>query len=480
MIKYKRKPWKHQEEIIQRAKAHQNFAILADTGTGKSLCYINILRHWYAEKLEIGRTCVFTPGVTLRNHQDEWFENSSIRPESIAILGGPGAKRVRDFNRKVLEGSTRIILLNYESLLMEPLFKLLKEWRPEYLVFDESHRLKNPRARRSIKAEELANPDKDPPRKLLLTGSPVLNSPLDLFQQMKVMDGGKLFGRNFFVFRGRYFRDINAGMPRNKYFPNWKIRPNALEEINSKLASKSVSIRKEDCLDLPPLIKKTIYVEMSPKQARLYKEMRNDFVTYMEDRGKQRAAVATLALTKGMRLQQIASGYVKFEDGGEIAFDDCPKIKALKELLEDLTETNKVIVWACWKANYEQIRKVCESLKLDYVEVHGEISNADKFEAINRFNKDPKYKVFIGNPGAGGIGINLVVAPSAIYFSRGFSLEHSLQSMARNYRGGSDQHEKVVHFDLISEGTIEELILKRLNNKEEIGSRVLAEVALEI
>jgi len=81
-----------------------------------------------------------------------------------------------------------------------------------------------------------------------------------------------------------------------------------------------------------------------------------------------------------------------------------PRIKALRELLEDLTPEHKVIIWAVFKNNYTQIKALCEKLRINYVEVHGGISEKKKHEAITAFDKDDKTRVYIGHPGAGGIG----------------------------------------------------------------------------
>ena len=79
----------------------------------------------------------------------------------------------------------------------------------------------------------------------------------------------------------------------------------------------------------------------------------------------------------------------------------------------------------------------------------------------------------IANQGAGGIGINMTEASYSIFFSRNFSLEHDLQAEARNYRGGSEMHQKVTRIDLVSPGTIDELISEALANKQNMAEKIL-------
>jgi SNF2 family DNA or RNA helicase len=138
-----------------------------------------------------------------------------------------------------------------------------------------------------------------------------------------------------------------------------------------------------------------------------------------------------------------------------------------------------VIVWAVFRENYERIRKVCHKLKAGYVELHGDVAEGKRQENIHKFNNDDEVRVLIGHPGSGGIGVNLIAASYAVFYSRTFSLEHSVQAEARNYRGGSDIHESVTRIDLCCEGTIDEDVQKKLADKMEIGEAVLRQIALE-
>jgi hypothetical protein len=206
--------------------------------------------------------------------------------------------------------------------------------------------------------------------------------------------------------------------------------------------------------------------------------MRKNFVASLEDKnGQQKFSVAELVITKTLRMQQIVSGHLRVEneDGTTttLTIGDNPRKETLRGLLEDLCPANKVIVWAVFKDNYADIRHVCEKLKLKFVELTGETK--DKESAMKEFNTNPEISVLIGNPGAGGIGVNLVAANTMIYYSRSFSLEHDIQSEARNYRGGSEIHSKITRYDIVAPHTIDELVLETLANKQEISDAILRE-----
>ena len=488
-IEYLVPRWKHQAEGEERAfqaylkQKDFGYGFFFEPGTGKSLTTINVLRRMMMHEQRFLRTMIFAPPVVLKNWKEEFKKFSKVEPRKIHVLQDAGKKRLKIFNEQAFDHTGRqmpgIFITNYEGLLMDDLFNAMLKWQPEVIVFDESHRLKNPSAKRTKRADILANPG-DPkllrkvtrPSVFILSGSPILNSPMDIFAQFLALDGGATFGENFFAFRARYFRDANAGMPSQRHFPNWQPLPRALDEIQKLIAAKSMRAKKQDCLDLPPLIKQTILVEMSVEQKRVYEDMKKNLVAYLDDE----ACVAQLAITKALRLMQIVSGFVRTEDENDIAFKENPKADALADLLEDLAPDHKVIVWCVFKQDYKTVREICSALKLPMVELHGDVNATKKNENIEKFEKDPKVRVLIGHPGSAGIGVNLVASSYAIYYSRTFSLEARLQSEARNYRGGSERHESITHIDLVMQGTIEELVVRRLAEKEEIGVKLLQEL----
>lgn len=465
--------WQHQKTAIERAKDAPEFGLFFSMGCGKTRTAIELLRHKYNQADKICRTIILCPLIICENWQIEILKFSKIPEKEICLIKGIKKERIKRFK----ESGANIFILNYESLLNEELYQNILKWRPEILICDESHRLKNITAKRTKRAILLSDLTHT---RYLLTGTPVLNGPSDLFAQYRLLDGGKTFGKNFYAFRGQYFYDKNYGMPAQKHYPDWRVKPGAFEKINSLIYKKAMRITKEDALDLPELVRQTIYVDMSPEQEKLYEQMKKDFVAFVKNMGKMEASVATLAIVKALRLLQIASGFVKTEEGNEITLKDTPKISALKELLEEITTNDKVLVWAAFKNNYAQIRKVCEELGLPYVEVHGEIPPKEKYEAVYRFQNDRNIKVFIGNQLSGGIGLNLVEASYSIFFSRNFSLEADLQAESRNHRGGSEIHPKITRIDLITKNTIEELVAKSLASKQEIGEKLLRAMALEI
>lgn len=468
--------WNHQVHAIRVAEVVPDLGLFFEQGTGKTRTLIEILRRRFAAAGSLQKTLVFAPIIVCENWKSEFKLYSKINPLDVVVLTGPGKKRIAEFLRQVGDdlSGRKIFVTNYESTQMKDLYKLLSLWSPEILVCDESQRVKNHESIRARAVAALADKTK---HNYILTGTPLLDGKgMDAFMQFRVLDRGATFGKNFYSFRGQYFEDANAPFKgRQSYFPKWEPRPDAFAQFQDRIKSKALRVLKKDCLDLPPLVRQTVHVPLSPSQARMYKEMHNEFITFIESkRGESQAVVAQLAVTKAMKLQQIVSGFVKDENGEVHRIDDNPRLKALKELLEDITPGSKVIVWSHFKENQRMITELCQEMGLGYREIHGDVPHKERESNMKAFRTDDSVRVMAANQAAGGVGVNLVEASYSIYYSKGFKLEDDLQSEARNYRGGSEIHEKVTRIDIVAPGTIDEHCNETLANKQNISETILS------
>lgn len=466
--------WQHQTDAMVKALSTRDFAFLFEQGAGKSRATIETIRRRFAQENRIMRTLILCPQIVCENWKTEWLMYSKIQPHDIVVLKKSGNQRVKDFIAAVGEAFQRnkIVITNYEALQMKELYKCFQHWMPEIMVFDESQRCKNPSGTRAKLAVTLAENTK---HNYILTGTPILQSPMDIFMQFRILDRGETFGKNQWAFKAQYFVDNNAAFKsKQHYFPKWEPRTDMFPVLQQKIQVKSHRVLKKDCMDLPPFVRQNVYVEMSTDQARAYKEMLRDYVTWVQSKkGEPRAVVAQLAVTKALRLQQIVSGFARDEHGKDHWMTDIPRITALSELLEDLAPNHKVIVWCSFIENYKMIANLCEKLGLPYREIHGGISDRDKQKNMEEFRKDESVRVMIANQAAAGVGINLVEASYMIYYSKNFSLEQDLQSEARAYRGGSQIHPKVTRIDLVCKGTIDEMVTESLANKQQVAERLI-------
>lgn len=486
--------WDHQLKSVGEALMLPEYALLHEAGTGKTRTLLEIIRRKYASHNTILNTLILCPQVVISNWGDEILKYTRIPRERIFLVRGDSKRKISQI-QKASEGTGSILITNYESMQNDKVLELLLKMGIRVLVLDESHRVKNPKSKRAKAVLKISDHDNCLYR-YILSGTPVTNSPLDLYMQWRILDKGFTFGKNFYSFRGRYFEDANAqwaGKPN--YFPKWEPRMESMPELANRIATKSSRVLKSECLDLPPLVKKTAFVELGDDQRRVYSEMASELVADVQKQLKSDVPhylVAKMAMEKALRLQQITSGFIpvpktaligdattqaeileKIKQKDVAYFDHNPRAQALSDLLEDLTPSNKVIVWACWQPNYKTIADVCKTLGIQYRELHGAITGEARDEAISSFRNDPDVKVLIANQAAGGIGINLIEASYAIYYSRNFSLEHDIQSEARNYRGGSEMHKSVTRIDLVARGSVDEKVYTALQAKQEISDLLL-------
>lgn len=455
--------WSHQTEAIKRAKELDGFGLFFEVGTGKTLTCIRMLEDKF--KGSVKPTLIVCPPIVIHNWRREILKFTDIKENNVIPLTGSGKQREAKFDASPKKS---IFITNYETLLMKSLFDKFLFWQPACLVLDESHKCKDVKSKRTKQAIRLADKAK---HKFLLSGTPILNTMLDIFSQYRILDP-KLFGRNFFTFRAIHFTDKNRHMPTSKHFPNWVPKDGAAKSIQSKIMKSSMFVEKEKCLDLPPLIRTTAGVELGKKQRRAYNDLKRDYIAYI-DGG---AAVAELAITKALRLQQIVSGHIPIESqaGKSVhIFEDNPRAKVLEQLLLEHTPGHKVIVWAVFKQNYKTIRDICDKNKIKYVECHGEKTATQKQENVDAFNNIEDVRVFIGHPASAGIGINLIPSDISIFYSRNFSLENDQQAEARNYRGGSERHKQIRRIDIVADETIDEQVMLALASKKTIGYNVL-------
>jgi len=457
------KLWAHQQKAVDLAKLKPNIALFLEIGTGKTATLINILRHDYAGHGVVRNTLIFAPLSVCPQWKKEFAKWSKIPEKCIHVLTGDGAKRVRALEAILRFGAPAIIVTNYEAVRIKNFYELLLKWSPHIVVLDESHKVKDPSSLQSKAIYPLCHAAD---RRFILTGTPILNSMLDIFGQYKALDPA-IFGSNFWKFKALYFYDKNAGRP-NCNFPDWQPRPESAKLISECIASTSVQAKKADCLDLPPLLRVPISVPLSEQQRKAYEDMKKHYVTEM----KGVTAIAEFAMTKTLRMQQILAGFIAEDSDSEPVWcDENPRLDCLKDILDQIGG-EKTIIWTTFRPTYMKIAKVCEKSGYKYAFLTGDQSAKQKEESIEAFCRGD-VQALIANPAAGGAGINLQEAKYAIYFTRGYSLEHYLQSEGRNYRGGSEMHDKITHFHLIADDTLDEVIATALLNKQNIGETVL-------
>lgn len=376
---------------------------------------------------------------------------------------------------------------NYEFIRRDERLPELLKWaanRKFHLVCDEAWMLKDygtDQWKAVHKLRRLAQ------RVTLLNGTPIADTPLDLFAQMFMLDKSILGYKWFSHFRARY-----AILKPNVTFPmiiGWQ----NLEELRAKVAPYVLRRETRDCFDLPEILD-PVLVEVPLTEGstwKYYKQMRDDMLVFL-DSGE--ASVAKQAIVKGMRLAQITSGFLggiqvmDLEEGTMIASEDPPKEIGrekldglLKWLKQQGRQSNRIIIWARFRAEIERTAAAFNELAPDHplarrmYLLYGGQSKADRDAAVRAMNPEtvPEENCgVVGSAQAGGAAVNLAGADLMINISRDFNLRAHLQSRGRIDRPG--QRNPIRYVDIVATGpkgqrTIDHHILAALREKEDVA-----------
>lgn len=460
--------WAHQVEAIK--KAHLAFALFFDPGTGKSWTAIEIFKKFLIKlpnnKLERQKLLILAPLNVCRNWENELAKFLGQPYETFLIAGHTKAKRVKTlekYKRLVLKNKHLILISNIEVMRSEDNVDLLIECQFDSLIVDESHNFKTPPGK-SKQTKGLLRLKKETALLrllLLLTGTPAPQGEIDLWSTFTLLNQTT---DSFFVWRKKHFDDKNEARRGTKhYWPQYNIRDSSREEFQKLLSERSMSAEKDEVLDLPPLLRTNIYAEMSAKQARHYETMK-EFLFAIDEDGNELNASNLLVRT--LRLQQILAGFI-----GDEPIKDNSRLKALDSAIEK-TNGEQFIVWTIFKATYGQIAKVLDDKGLTFGRLTGIETAQERFDNIEDFQSG-KLRALIAHPKAGGVGINLTAAPYSIHYTRSYSLVDYLQSVARNYRGGSEVHKRITRIEIVTPRTIDEDITEALIAKKSTQDFIL-------
>lgn len=464
---YKTLPFKHQRDIFEMSRDREAFALLLEMGCGKTKIAIDTAAWLYATG-QIGGVLVVAPNGVHQN----WVDNEvpthmpDYIPFKAAIYRSQPTKSEAAALKATLEyDDLKIVAMNVEAFATKKGIEFADQFLnaiPSIMIVDESSTIKSPKALRTKAILKLGRKAKF---RRIMTGTPITQSPLDLYTQFAFLDPTILRCSSYYAFRNRYaiMREMKTG---GRSFMVVQGYCN-LDELTKLITPHSARVTKAECLDLPDKLYQKRYVELSAKQKQLYEALRRNLIA--EFAGKQ--VVATIALTKLLRLQQIIGGFVAFEDGSLEAIDDRnPRLTALVETLEEVQ--GKVIIWARFRNEIKIITDMVSSIygPAAVVEYHGGIDNATRADAVARFQNDPSVRFFVGHVQAGGKGLTLHAATTVIYYSNDFSLENRLQSEDRAHRIG--QQHAVTYIDLVAPRTIDERLVQCLRTKKELADQI--------
>lgn len=435
---------------------HPYAAVILDMGMGKTATTLSAVNELMFDRFEVTKVLVIAPlrvaNTVWSDEIEQWAELRHLRYSKI--VGTPKQRKV------ALQKDADVYIVNRENLpwLVEqcsPYFK----W--DMVVIDELSSFKSWQSKR-FKAFMAMRPYMK--RIVGLTGTPSSNGLMDLFAEFKVIDGGERLGRFIGEFRSRYFEEGRRnGNIVYEYIP----MDYAECQIQDKISDITISMKALDYLDMPELISTKKLVRMSEKEKEKYSQFKKEYVLSELD-GLEVTAANAASLTN--KLVQLSNGAVYSDDHTVVPLHE-QKLDALEDILE--SANGEPILVAYWfKHDLARIMGRLEKLK-----VKSRVLKTE--EDIREWNKG-NVPVGLLHPAGAGHGLNLQKGGHhLVWFGLTWSLELYQQTNARLWRQGQEA-ETVVIQHIVTEGTIDEEILKALENKDAQQERLIEAVKAQV
>ncbi len=524
LFKFKTEPFAHQLKAFNMLKDEEFLGLFMDMGTGKTKTAIDIATYKYL-KGDISAVQIIAP-----NHvHEQWLVEQypihcSIDYKTFKWVSGKQHSRMfggmlKRFTTEPLHGVLKVFGLNVEAFQSDSILPTVGDYvhlNNVFTIIDESTRIKTPTAKRSMTIHRLEKWG----HRAILTGTPTAKSPFDLYSQFEFLKKD-YFNCNYFIFKHKYgvmmkgtneytghsyqtlidektFAIVKSKLKKMKESRNGKLMPDdylqvsimcgvseknvrfiekqkvfarykRLDELKELIAPITFSIKKSECLDLPPKIYEVKYIDMTKDQRRIYSELKKHFLVKYD--GVQLSVQHKIVVHT--RLMQICGGFLPYDDEEDEHITHIkmigetkktPKLVGLREDLEE-TEGKKIIIWARFVAELEML----------YAELSKEYNCALYYGGTNQLKrkyiiedfKAGKIDIFIGNLQTAGFGLNLQLSTLQYFYSNSFATELRLQGEDRSHRYGV--LEACVYKDMICKNSIEEKILHSIREGRDLN-----------
>lgn len=417
-------------------------AVLLEMGLGKSVISLSAINELMLDYFDVSSTLVIAPlRVAISTWPEEIKKWEHLKYLTYSVVTGSEKERL-----DALKKPAHIYIINRENvdwLITKSGFK----WFFDMVVIDELSSFKSYQAKR-FKSLLKARPKVK--RIVGLTGTPSSNGLMDLWAEFRLLDMGERLGRYITHYRQNFF----VPDKRNQQIIfSYKPKDGAEKQIYSLISDITISMKSKDFLKMPECVLNEVEVCLSEKERKLYDSLKADMVLKLEDEEIDAVNAATLS----NKLLQMANGAV-YNDKKESSIIHDRKLDALEDLIEGAN--GKPVLIAYWyKSDLKRIKE-----KFDVKE----LKTSEDFRKWN--NKE--IKVALIHPASAGHGLNLQAGGSTlIWFSLTWSLELYEQTNARVYRQG--QKETVMIYHILAKDTIDEDVIKALENKNKTQAALI-------
>ncbi len=394
-------------------------ALIADEmGLGKTIQVLAYLRL----HPEIRPAIIVCPASLKLNWQREaekWLESK----DKVSIINGK------------IEDNKLIYIINYDILMKHE--NEISKIPFKVIILDESHYVKNQKANRTKTTIKIS---KNIPNKILLTGTPVLNRPKELFTQLNIINS--IAYPKFTTFAFRYCDPKNNG-----YGWNFNGISNT-EELNDRLKTIMIRRTKEQVLkELPDKRYQTIVLPLSNKSE--YKKAEDDLKSYLQKNVNSAEHLVRIEVLKQISVKG--------------------KMYSIIENIHNFIESGqKLVVFAHHKVVIDELMFEFKDIA---VSLTGETSMENRQKAIDDFQNNPNIKLFVGNIQAAGVGITLTKASNIMFIEFPWTPSQLQQATDRLHRIGQKNAVNVIY--LVGEDSIDIDIVELLEKKSKVINAIV-------
>jgi hypothetical protein len=525
-------PFPHQKEDVQALVEHPYYFIASEMRTGKTAIVIWAAQFLYERGL-INKVIVIAPAPV----RDVWFDRTlgEIAKHSWHGLGAEVFEFHSTIHRWQWEqGGLIWIISNYEFIRSNHRLTEMLEFctSKTLLVLDESSFINNYDSAQTKACFQLR---RRCGRVVLLNGTPIFSSPLNLFSQGNLLHPSILDCRFVTQFKSRYAIQVPVlgpgGKPLMSPYPKRERQPDGsiklipqklvevagwseegLADLQRRFAPYTVR-RLQNELDLPPKLDPvTLTATLTPATWKTYKSMRDDMVVWLQN---DRVASAQTAAIKVMRLSQVTSGFV---GGIEPTIMEWEEVDLLTDTLRDDyaldygesrpnryaavetvgREKLDVLLWflaqrleqddhlhvVAWCRFRPEMQRVLDEVTAKFPQfqtaaICGGQKKAERLRALSLLKPEtsPTGPVFVvGIEGTGSYGLDMTAAHTCITLSSGYSLGKSAQTLDRVY--GPNQTQPIAYYEVIAAGpkgqrTIDHDIVLAKRSGEDVARRTV-------
>lgn len=457
---FKTKPFEHQTIGFNFGINHKNWLLGDEQGLGKTKQVIDIA---VAKKVEHGyKHCLIICGVNglkwnwrneIHTHSNEEAYILGQRLKKGKIVIGSIKDRVHDLDMLLTSPQTiseYFLITNVESLRNEQIASKIHELclnkTISIVAIDEIHKCKNPTSQQG-KGILKANAE----NKIAMTGTPLMNTPLDLYIIFRWLGYEK---HSFYAFKNHHCIMGGYGGYEIVGYKN-------LDELQEQLDEVMLRRLKEDVFDLPEKLYVDEYVEMAGKQAQIYKEVTMEIKANIDQ-----IAIAPNPLAELIRMRQ-ATGYTGILSS---SIKESAKLDRMEELIEDARANNKqVVIFSNWTQITDAIYdRLCGKYAVGVIT--GQTNDYDRQQIVNLF-QDGKLEVVMGTIGAMGTGLTLTAGTVEIFLDHPWNRALYDQAVDRCHRIGQNQN--VTVYNLLCKDTIDERIWELVNKKGAMSDAIV-------